>query len=271
MKRTLLLAVAALALVSLLMAGLVIRENSAISNRGYEVSLQPPLFVQPAYAKANSPIPEIAERLDAEAGISAYYQTPGAIDLSLVRGQFRTIEIETADYIIGSVAIPNRNERFDAHAYVHKDGWILAYYMKDEPASKMMEPSEKTIDTTKFTTVLSTLAGSAGHPFSGEEYYDFRFPNATNMLFVVEEESNGNDFTITLPSAYGYFERSWAAYDNSDEVDFYLDGVNLWGSASFQSDKLAFGYITVAQLLPDIEHMFSVEDNKIIRELMKIS
>ena len=60
---------------------------------------------------------------------------------------------------------------------------------------------------------------------------------------------------------YGYFDRGWAAYDSQDEVDFYVDGTNLWSSASWTSDILAYGTITASQLLPDSAHTFSVEDN----------
>ncbi len=110
--------------------------------------------------------------------------------------------------------------------------------------------------------VISAVAATAGQPFTGEVYYDFRYPNASEMLFVVENEDNGNDFEITLPSTNGYYERSWGAYDNWDEVDFYVDGTNLWGSAVWQGANLADGYITAVQLIPDTSHRFSVETSE---------
>ncbi len=246
----------------LLIAGKAMTDKSVTSNDSHKFSLKPPPFTQSAFAQETpEDVQEIGDRLDNEAGIAAYYQAPGTIDLSLVRGQFRTIETETSDYIIGSIAVPGHTEQFDVHAYVHTSGWILAYYMNNEPTGKIINPTGQTINTTNFTTVISILAGSAGQPFTGETYYDFRYPNATNLLFVAENEENGRDFIITLPSAYGYSERSWAAYDTQDEVDFYLEDTNLWNSATWTSDLTAYGYITAAQLLPDTPHTFLVEDN----------
>lgn len=227
----------------------------------HTLALQPPAFVQAASEESSGTPAEIAAMLSDEAGISAYMQASGAIDLSQVEGEFRTIETQTTEYIIGSVPVPDHPEHFDTHVYVHSDGWILAYYMEDEATSKMVDVKAKTISSTKLETVVSIIAGAAGEAVNNLKYYDFRYPNATNILFVAEEEDNGNNFTITLPSAYGYSERSWAAYDTQDEVDFYVDENNLWNSASWTSNTLAYGYITAAQLLPDVSHTFRVEDN----------
>jgi ABC-type microcin C transport system permease subunit YejE len=46
-----------------------------------------------------------------------------------------------------------------------------------------------------------------------------------------------------------------------DEVDFNVDNVNLWNTATWTSDTLAYGSIAASQLLPDTQHTFSVEDN----------
>ena len=47
----------------------------------------------------------ISSFLDDEAGISAYFDASATIDLNDVRSLFRTIEVETADYIIGSIPV----------------------------------------------------------------------------------------------------------------------------------------------------------------------
>ena len=57
------------------------------------VALQAPLFVNIARAaQANPAAFDLSAYLDQEAGISAYFHSPDAINLNLVRGQFRTIE-----------------------------------------------------------------------------------------------------------------------------------------------------------------------------------
>lgn len=104
------------------------------------LALQAPPFVNVAHAAAASQGTfDLGAYLDQEAGISAYYKSPDAITLSQVRGQFRTIEMETPDFIIGSVAVPNYEEHFDVHVYVHNNGWILAYYLRADPVNKIID------------------------------------------------------------------------------------------------------------------------------------
>jgi hypothetical protein len=132
------------------------------------------LFIRTAYAQENPTAFDLGAYLDQEAGISAYYKSPDAITLSQVRGQFRTIEAETADYIIGSVAVPNHSENFDAHVYVHTTGWILAYYLRADPISRsLMYILDNQYDEVE--TVVSIIASAAGAPFTDVTYYDFRY------------------------------------------------------------------------------------------------
>lgn len=230
------------------------------SNDGFRIQLKAPAFVQTAYAQDAPEAFDIGQKLDDEAGISAYFQSPGAIDLTLALSAFRTVEIQTADYIIGSVAVPSHPENFDAHVYVHKDGWVLAYYMRADPTSKIVDVLGKTINSTKLTSVLAAVAGAAGIPFSSASYYDFRYPNATNMLFVAEDYANGHEFEITLPTSYGYFERGWAVYDAYPASNnFKVDGIEqtpIWSGSS-----MLYGTLTAAQLLPGTPHLVWVSDS----------
>ena len=69
---------------------------------------------------------------------------------------FRTIENETTDFIVGSVAVPRYPERENAHVYVNKDGWIAAYYLTDEPVAKIID--WKGYDGTIMSTTKLELA-----------------------------------------------------------------------------------------------------------------
>ncbi len=254
MKRIIFLTLAILVLVSLLVVAgpsLVVKHNI---NNGYHINLKPPLFIQPAYALENPGAFEIGTKLDAEAGISAYTQTPDPINLSLARNTFTTIELDTSDYIIGSVSIPNYVGHFDTHVYVHKDGWILAYYLNTDPVGKIVDAKSLSINSTKLYSAIATVAGASGVSFTNVFYYDFRYPNATNMLFVARDSSNGGDYTITLPSSYGYYERGWAiSYDSHGH--FAVDGINL--SPIYTSDT-SYGTITASQLIPNTPHTIFV-------------
>jgi hypothetical protein len=231
-----------------LFVGIWRRSDIAVHN-GDGLRLQPPAFVNTAYADSGN----IGARLDEEAGISAYFNAGQTITLSRVRGQFRTIETETADYILGSVAVPNYIEHFDAHVYVHRTGWILAYYLRPDPVSKIIDPKARSITTTKLANVLAAVGGVAGVPVPEVVHYDFRYPNATHMMLVAEDDNAGDDFTVQIPSSFAYFERSWATQtSNCCGYYFTVNGINK-PNVVFDSDS-PYGIITASQLLPDTTH-----------------
>jgi hypothetical protein len=230
------------------------RQPRQVTDSDGVYSLKAPLFASVANAESGAIDLEIGEKLDEEAGMSAYFKSPDVINLNQVRGQFRTIETETADYIIGSVPVAGYLESADPHVYVHRDGWILAYYMRSDPISKIIDAKAQSITTTKLKNVVAAMAGAAGAPFTDATYYDFRYPNATHMMLIAEHEDNGNDYTVQLPSTYGYFESGWALRTGyCCSWYFRLDGVNLPASGSDLSG-VAYGSITAAQLLPDVTH-----------------
>jgi len=227
-------------------------QKRAPQENNHILPMQAPGFVTETQA-GNS---NIGTLLDSEAGISAYFESATPIDLNQVRGEFRTIEQETADYIIGSVPVPDYFEEYDAHVYVHRDGWILAYYLKDDPAIKIVDLKGKTVSTTNLKTIVQIIALTAGSAFTDVTYYDFRYPDATNLLIVSEAWYDGRDFTITIPGDFGYYERSWGQHGPSDV--FYLDGIEIVNQAIWSGDDTHFGFLTVSQLLPDLIHTIQV-------------
>lgn len=247
-------------LIGVIAVGLVAGLSFTGGNQGgpeRTLSLQAPPFVEAAEGEGPAAAPKVAAQLADEAGISAYMQTSGAIDLSLVEGEFRTIETQTSDYIIGSVPVTDYPEEFDVHVYVHTDGWILAYYMNDEATSKMADVKGDTVSTTKLETVIVIVANAAGEPAAGIQYYDFRFPNATNVLMVGEDDADGAYFTIELPSDYGYYERSWALReDNFSGLSFLID--DSAAPTDWSGFSMAYGTISSSMLLPGASHDIDV-------------
>jgi hypothetical protein len=231
------------------------RSRDAIT--GQTLTLQAPAFVRASEEGPASS--DIGQRLSDEAGISAYLETSSPIDLDLVDDEFRTIETQTSDYIIGSVPVPDHSEHFDAHVYVHSDGYILAYYMEDQATSKMVDIKAETISSTKLETVVSIIAGAVGEAVSNLKYYDFRHPNAESILMVAEDNHSGRDFTIELPSGYAYSERSWAAYDASGgwDHDFTIDGSQA--PKDWSTSTNAYGAIPASQLLIGEPHTIEVD------------
>jgi hypothetical protein len=200
----------------------------------------------------------VAALLSDEAGISAYMQASNPIDLSQVEAEFRTIETQTTEYIIGSVAVPNHPEHFDVHVYVHTSGWILAFYMEDEATRKIVDVRASTISSTKLETIVSIIAGAAGEAVVDLKYYDFRYPNATNLLLVAEDNNNGRSFSIEIPSEYAYYERSWACFDDDGTPNFTVDGGSV--DTAWSGWDMAYGTIQASQLLADTPHSIVIDD-----------
>lgn len=260
MYRLAIRATVAIALLAVLFVGSsIVRVKTG--DQSPTLDLQRPLFLQSVQA-AEGDNSQIGTFLDSEAGISAYFQVDGPINLATVRSLYQTIEVENADYIIGSIPVPNYTaETEHAHVYIHKNGWVLAYYSKAEPTSKMLDltiyESNRTI-TTKLRNVAATVAQAAGSSFSDVTYYHFQYPNATKILVVAEiNDGNGNDFKITLPSSFGYYERSWAlrgGYHAGFALDSKTIGFCEWGCAG------SYGIITADQLLPDVSHVVAVSN-----------
>lgn len=250
------------------------------------LDLQSPPFVNVARAETGS----VASVIEDEAGVSAYFQASSGISLDDVRDVFRTIEAETDNYILGSVPVANAPETYpesdDVHVYVHTDGWILAYYLAEDPASKIFDwrryhNGGRTNITTKLENTIVAVADAAGVPFSGVAYYDFRYPNATRLMLIVEWATGTTDsFEVELPGSFTYYERSWALGNNNE---YCYDGWNNYYCAArytvngeeiqYHSSQLTTGWqqtsvgtLAVSQLPPDQYNLIEVWANRCASE-----
>jgi len=246
--------------VVLLVAFGLVNEPGVPTDGDNVFSLRAPPFVGVAKAETDS----ITSSIGDEAGISAYFQASTSINLADVRDVFRTIETETADYIIGSVPVANYPESEDVHVYVHRDGWILAYYLAADPVGKIFDwrvyhDTGHVNITTKLENTLAVVASEAGVPFPGATYYDFRYPNATHLMLIAEWLSDvGTDsFEVNLPASFAYYERSWSLATSYPDAKYNLDGVTI-KSCSYGVWQTYQGTLTAAQLLPDLFHTVEV-------------
>lgn len=239
---------------------------------GKGIALSVPPFVQVASAAAA--YQSGTSFLEDEAGIAAYTQTPGSIDLPVVRDVFRAIERETAQYIIGSVGIPDYTENYDPHVYVHTDGWVVAYYLAPDPASMVIDLLH--YDGVAFTSNMLEDAMSqileAVFVYTFEaSYYDFRYPNATNLMLIAEaiDFSGDDSFELDLPSDFTYYERSWshALYDThspgcydhySSHSTLYTNDVSINSLTARDEWQLAYSSLTPAQLPPGVSNTIRV-------------
>lgn len=170
-----------------------------------------------------------------EAGISAYVKAKASIDLNLAKSAFASIERETADYVIGTVVLSQHTEEQYPHVYVSKDGWIVAYYLKDREASWILswaDYSEGEITSIYLSKAAGIVATSAGGTTSGLKYYDFRYPDATKIMIIIESvRGEDNFFKVTIPLNFAAYAVEWSHYnidhghDSYDHSYAYLNGV----------------------------------------------
>ena len=210
-----------------------------VSGAPAAVALERPAFLDDA-----NQTDLVGEKVQDEAGIAAYYKAPNQLNLELIRPLFNSIELESADYILGSISVPSYAEHFDTHVYVRRDGWIMAYYLASAPTSKMIDTTAQNLDNSKLKTVMNNVVVTGGAPFGAVTYYNFNSPNATHMLLVGEEIE---EFTITMPSNYAYYELSWAADNNWYGKSIVIDGTLYGGSNNYN-------LIPLTSFLPDVVH-----------------
>jgi hypothetical protein len=246
--------------------------NFGICDEGVEegggrsvTSLELPSFVAVARGSEVHVMSAGTNFLEEEAGIAAYTNVMMDIDIDKAKAVYRTIEVEKENYTIGSVALPDYDESEDVHMYVHKDGWIVAYYLKDEPIAKMVSYKYYQEDgdiTLKLDTALGQMCDGVGLPLISTNYYDFRYPNANKIMIIVDGQwvEGTNTFDIKIPSDVRVYDRSWCHWLwHSGGSNFYLDGtkINSLDECS-RCWQVGYGKLTPSQLMPEEFHTVSL-------------
>ena len=220
------------------------KEGSGLSGGGgkdvVSISLVPPPFIQIAGAAeaaggGGGAFPED------EAGISAYVNTSQTIDLDKLKTIFTEVEAAGDNYIIGITPISDFGGDIDVHVYADTDGWIVAYFTKDEPAAKIMQwgkdtnvnnPQITEITTTTLEDAIIKAADAAGILWAVRDikYYDFEYPNANGMtLFVRTRATDGINITqVEIPATYTLYEASYYHYAfDLDDSKLKVDGTTV--------------------------------------------
>jgi hypothetical protein len=238
---------------------------------GNQIALRPPAFVSAAKAASDAAPGAIASVLDQEAGISAYAQTT-PFTLDDIRHLFTTIEHETADYILGTITVPNNWGDYDVHVYAHKSGWLLAYYLRTQPAVTVLDWQAYTGSpgpVTRFQAVINVITETLNRSDLSLTYYDFRYPDATNLFLAVKDTSGtvASESLEILDTNFIYYERSWffggrnlnwkSYYD--DYTTLSLDGAEIKRIAEVNTAAIYYtGFLDGPQLLPDESHTLTV-------------
>ena len=208
-------------------------------------------LVRPAFAQAAE-----AGFLEDEAGIVAYANIGRGLNPAKAKGAFKAVETppeKERDYIIGSVELPGYPDTENIHCYISSEGWIVAYYMKEEPLSKIIDwvgYSGGGMKTTKLEKGLSIVCNAAGVGLTGVKYYHFKCPEANKLVIIIGK----NKFRLKIPGGLTVYERSWACmYEfpiriDRNQVSDYRRGYGY------------YGILSPAQLEPDIFHTIEGND-----------
>ena len=197
-----------------------------------------------------------------EAGIAAYVKASTSIDLNDTKSAFASIERETADYIIGTVALTYHSEQEYPHVYVSTDGWIVAYYPDDRPSSWIFPWADYAggaLSSTTLSKAVGTVATAFGGTTNGLKYYDFRYPDATKMIIITESITSGtNFFKVTIPTTFSTYAVDWSHYNyhptTYDYSRLYLNGVQV---SYIQTTAINYGSF-IGQFDNGIEHTVEV-------------
>ena len=252
------IAIKAIILLGVLLISAFLATNLLIRNpsRESDIAARGAIFLaRPAFAEGMD-----TTFLEEEAGISAYTNVGQAIDLEMAKTVFRTIEYETDEYIVGSVPLPDYAETEDVHVFVHRDGWVVSYYLRDEPTGKIVDWEDYgggAITGTKLEDGIFVVCAAIGVAAGDYKYYHFKYPYANKLMIVAEEaNADGYDtFRIKLPSDFIFYERSYSHdHGGQSSSSMRIDGEGI--SNVYYSTN--YGLISPSQLLVDVFHVVGI-------------
>lgn len=127
-----------------------------------------------------------------EAGIAAYVEAKNITVEKLSKVPFETIEKRDETFVYGKIQKYILGEGEAPHVYIGLDGWIVAYFLREEPVSKMVNVNWKGwpqwkayLNPNSLEIVISNLCTQLKLDCSSQiKYYDFEFPEANKMTII---------------------------------------------------------------------------------------
>lgn len=202
-----------------------------------------------------------------KAGIAAYVNMNKGIDLEYVMGLYGigNVEVLNETYVIGTV---ENDDGILTHLYVGADGWVIPYYLNNETASYIVRwnkssPNDATLEDVILMNTLEEMINRVCEKLEVDyeaikpdiKYYDFEYPNATNMTVIVDmaEEVTSNHFNLYIPSEFiaGVNESSWTYYNDYCSY-LYLDNILI--SHLCSGEEINYEYLYL-----NFDHHYQIE------------
>jgi len=205
--------------------------------------------------------------IEAEAGISCSTKLDSA-DISVAASAYKNIEAQTEDYVIGSIALKDYGETDDVHVYLASTGEMIAYYLKHEPVGKIIDWKHDytgALAGSKLEDAMEKVCITLSKTLPEVKYYDFRYPEATDIKIIVDEATNTTDtFTFQIPANHIIVYSEWS--HSVQQVCGYCDGTNsieldetvLHSRRGPRGWWIGEGEIGLEQLSPDEDHTVKI-------------
>ncbi|MFO7772790.1 MAG: hypothetical protein R6U93_08880 [Dehalococcoidia bacterium] len=197
-----------------------------------------------------------------EAGIAAYVELDSVdgLNMTVVGEAYHTIEASGESYIVGTVPV----WKFP-HVYLGLDGWMVAYMLKTEEASRIVRIG--CTQTENLEYAIEYMCDEIGVTSSTPvEYYDFEFPEANKMTVIVEDlVTTHNHYYVTVPGTL--YEASYqvhigtACYGARSTVSLEVDGNQVASYALDWSGSKAYfdDFDTSSYFQAGITHLVASE------------
>ena len=216
------------------------------------------LLTQPVFAQQATAFPAD------EAGISAYVNVGQNIDLAKAKSALRGIQAEGDNHVIGIIELTGLPEEEFPHMYISSDGWILAYYSKFAPASRIMHWGKYgggTIETTTLQEAISNIGPTIGVDLTqlgvSIGYYNFKYPDATNLTIAVDVTEEKDTFSYSIPSSATLYEASFSHYSTGGDSRLYVNDQRI-SETDEDASYLDCNYLEDPYLLPDKSHVMEI-------------
>ncbi len=151
--------------------------------------------------------------IEAEAGISCSTKLDSA-DIIVAASAYKNIEAQTEDYIIGSVALKDYGEIDAEHVYLANTGEMIAYYLKEDPVGKIIDwrhDQTGALAGSKLEDAMKKICDAMSVSLPAVKYYDFRYPEATDIKIIVDEKNGGTDgFKFQIPANHILVHAEWS-------------------------------------------------------------
>ena len=182
---------------------------------------------------------EAVEPFDTQAGMAAYVNV-GSLNLENATEAYTQIYNLSTSHAVGTINIGNNYGSDNIHVYVDTNGWIVAYLTRDEELGHMIQwagvdYNNPTLKTT-FEDAISRVCSSIGVNYSviqgNIKYYDFEYPQATNVVIFMNTVLAGSEYTtVLIPGTYTIYSMDYSHFSTLNNPScpsyFYLDGIQI--------------------------------------------